>query len=275
MTPTVLLALIERMSAQELINNLGALKRRGAFDNADVKRLIEEKLAEAKTARRVSAFKAEEAAKAAGVSAEIQKQLEQVADAQVKAKGRITRPTALLVDKSASMEQAIELGKRISAMVSTVCDRELYVYAFDTLAYEIESKGRDLPDWERAFRGIVAAGSTSCGVPLVCLRKKRQYVEQIVLVTDEGENTPPQFVNELRQYREELKADPTVCIVRTPGGQTYLETQCRQAGVPVDVFPFTGDYYALPNLVPMLTRPSKMELLLEIMDYPLPARQVA
>src|SRR5262249_37835515 len=31
MTPTVLLALIERMSPQELINNLAALKRRGAM----------------------------------------------------------------------------------------------------------------------------------------------------------------------------------------------------------------------------------------------------
>src|SRR5690606_13362553 len=37
MTPTVLLALIEQMSPQELINNLGSLKKRGAFDNADLK----------------------------------------------------------------------------------------------------------------------------------------------------------------------------------------------------------------------------------------------
>ncbi len=275
MTPTVLLALLERMSPQELINNLGSLKRRGALDNPDLKRLIEEKLVQAKTAHRVSAFKAEEAAKAAGVSADLQKQLEQVADAQVKAKGRITRPTALLVDKSASMDQAIELGKRIGAMISTICERELYVYAFDTLAYEVTSKGPDLADWERAFRGIVAGGSTSCGVPLVSLRKKGQYIEQIVMVTDEGENTPPQFINELRQYREALKADPAVCIVRTPGGQSTLENQCRQAGIQVDVFAFTGDYYALPNLVPMLTRRSKLELLMEIMDYPLPERKAA
>jgi hypothetical protein len=40
------------------------------------------------------------------------RQLEAVADAQVKARGRISRPTALLVDKSGSMELAIELGKR-------------------------------------------------------------------------------------------------------------------------------------------------------------------
>src|SRR5439155_8123943 len=47
MTPTVLVALIDRMSPQEVINNLAALKRRGAFDNADLKALIEEKLEQA------------------------------------------------------------------------------------------------------------------------------------------------------------------------------------------------------------------------------------
>lgn len=273
MTPTVLLALIERMSPQELINNLGALKRRGALDNPELKALVEAKLDDAKSATRVSAFKAEEAAKAAGVSAELQAKLSDVADQQLKAKGRITRPTALLVDKSASMEQAIELGKRIGAMISTVCESQLYVYAFDTMAYEVTAQGSDLAAWEKAFRGIKAGGGTSCGVPLVNMRKKAQYVEQIILVTDEGENTPPIFATELLTYRAELKADPSVCLVRTPGGSQQLETHFRGVNIAVDVFQFNGDYYSLPNLVPMLTRPSKLELLMEVMDFPLPERK--
>ena len=273
MTPTVLLALIERMSPQELINNLGSLQRRGALANADLKALIDAKLEEAKTATRVSAFKADQAASAVGLPADVVKKLEAVTDTQVKAKGRITRPTALLVDKSASMEQAIELGKRIGALISSICEKELYAYAFDTLAHEVTAQGSDLALWERAFRGIKAGGSTSCGVPLTTMRKKVQYVEQIILVTDEGENTPPLFVEELKLYRTELKADPSVCLVRTPGGSDHLEKQCRAAGIVTDVFQFSGDYYALPNLVPMLTRPSKLELLMEIMDYPLPRRR--
>src|SRR5262249_48208750 len=44
MTPPVLAALVERMSAQELINNLASLKRRGAFDDPAVKALVEGKL---------------------------------------------------------------------------------------------------------------------------------------------------------------------------------------------------------------------------------------
>jgi hypothetical protein len=95
------------------------------------------------------------------------------------------------------------------------------------------------------------------------------------MITDEDENTPPTFVATLREYREAMKADPSVVIVRTPGGSNHIEQQCRRAGIQVDVFNFEGDYYSLPNLVPMLSRPSKLELLMEIMDYPLPQRKSA
>ena len=275
MTPTVLLALIERMTPQEVINNLASLQRRGAMNNPDLKSLIEQKLDEAKTGARVSAFKAEEAMKAASLPADVREKLEQVADTQVKAKGRITRPTALLIDKSSSMELAIELGKRIGALVSAICEKELYVYAFDTVAYLIERAGDDLASWEKALRGIHAGGSTSCGIALEYMTRKRQYVEQLIMVTDEGENTAPLLVDTLKKYREALPADPNVCFVKTPGATNYLEEQCRRAGIACDAFQFTGDYYALPNLVALVSRPSKLELLMEIMEYPLPTRKPA
>jgi len=276
MTPSVLLALIERMSPQEVINNLAALRRRGALDNPDLKALVERKLDEAKTASRVSAFKAEEAVKAAGdLSIDVRRRLEAVADTQVKAKGRIKRPTALFIDKSGSMNLAIELGKRIAALISTICERELYVYAFDTVAYPIEPAGRDLADWERALRGITAGGGTSVGAAVEFLRRKQQVVEQLVVVTDEGENAPPFFVDALRKYCEDVRVEPAVCFVRTPGATSHLEERCRQAGIAADAFQFEGDYYALPNLVPLLTRPSRLELLMEILEYPLPVRKPA
>ena len=155
------------------------------------------------------------------LSDDVRRTLEQVADAQVKAKGRIERPTALLIDKSGSMSVAIELGKRIGALVSAVCAQALYVYAFDTIAYPIEAAGTDLAAWEKALKGIKAGGGTSCGVAVEMMRRKKQYVEQIIVVTDEEENTAPLFVETLKKYREEVKADPNVCFVRTPGARTH------------------------------------------------------
>jgi hypothetical protein len=275
MTPAVLVALIDRMSPQELINSMGALKKRGALDNADLKALVERKLSAAKTDERVSAYKATVAAEAAGVGGELAKALGDVTDARVKAKGRITRPTALLIDKSGSMDQAIELGKRLGAMISAVCEKELYVYACDTVAYPVERGGDTLASWERALAGIVAGGGTSCGVAIELMRRKGQYVEQVILVTDEEENTAPYFVDALKKYREELKVEPSVVFVRVPRAGNYLQEQCKKAQLPADAYQFNGDYYSLPNLVPLLVRPSRLELLQEILEYPLPVRRAA
>jgi hypothetical protein len=274
LTPAVLLALVNAMSPQDVINHLGALKRRGCFDNPDLKALIEDKLRDAGGDARVSAFKVAEAAKAAGdLGSDVRRQLEQVTDRRVKAKGRITRPTALLVDKSGSMSVAIELGKRIGAMLSAVCSSDLFVYAFDSMAYPVQACGTDVAAWEKAFAGITAGGNTAIGAGVEYLRRRRQLVEQVIVVTDEDENVTPFLVDSLKKYREELKADPTICFVRTPGAKPQLEGQCQQAGFQVSSFEFAGDYYSLPNLIPLLAQPSKLDLLMEIMDYPLPRRR--
>jgi hypothetical protein len=275
MTPTVLVALIDRMSPQEVINSMGSLKRHGAFDNREVKALIEAKLTQAQTDERVSAYKAKVAAEAAGVSADVADKLDAVTEAQVQAKGAITRATALLIDKSGSMSQAIEIGKRIGAMIAGICQADLYTYAFDTLGYPIEVAGPSLADWERALAGIHAGGATSCGVAVEMMRRQGQAVEQIIMVTDEEENANPRFVETLQQYRKELKADPHVVFVKTQGAARQLEQDCQRARIAYDAYDFTGDYYALPNLLPLLSRPGRLDLLLDIMAYPLPQRKAA
>jgi hypothetical protein len=274
MTPEVLEGLIERMTPQEVINNLGLLQRHGAMTNSDLKAMIDLKLEEAKADTRVSSLKAEAALQAVPVSAEVKKKLEEVVDVQIKAQGRIRRPTAVLVDKSGSMELAIDIGKRIAAMLSTVCEKELYVYAFDTMAYPIEPKGNDWAAWKKAFAGINAGGETSVGVAVEYLRRRKQYVEQIIVVTDEEEYNPPFFVESLLKYRQALSADPSVTFVKVPDSSTRLEEQCKRAGIVAGTFDFNGDYYSLPNLVALLEPPSELDLLMEIMDYPLPERKI-
>ncbi len=273
MTPQLLEVLIDRMSPQEVINNVALLGRHGALQVPDLKALIDLKLEEARSHKRVSALKAQTAVQAVDLSEAMRKQLQAVADTQIKARGRIRRPTALLVDKSGSMELSLELGKRIGAMISAVCESDLFVYAFDKLAYPVTPKGKDLAAWEEAFRGLTANGMTSCGVPVEMLRRKKQVVEQIIMVTDEEEFDPPFFVDSLQRYKRELGVDPAVCLVRVPDSSTKLQDQCKRAGIPVTTFDFSGDYYALPNLVPLLEPPSELDLMLEIMEFPLPERK--
>jgi hypothetical protein len=275
MTPTVLLALIQVMSDQELINNIGSLKRRGAFDNPELKTAIEARLLTAKKGKRVSALKAKEAIKAAGVDTELAEKLDAVADSQLKARGKLTKPTALLIDKSGSMHEAIELGKQIAAMLSSIAEADLFVYAFDNMAYPIKPKTTDLAGWEKALMGIVAGGGTSCGVPLLNMIREKQRVEQIILITDEGDNAQPTFFVGLAEYIKDMGLEPNVTIVKTRGACGLLEQQAKTLGKSVDAWQFNGDYFSLPGLIPMLNKGSKMDLLMDIMAYPLPVRRAS
>lgn len=271
-TPSVLVALIAGMSPQEVINNVKSLKARGALEHAEVKALIDEKLAQAASSKRISAYKASVAAEAAETDAETTERLQMITQAQVRSRGRIRRSTALLVDKSGSMTMAIEVGKRLAALISTVTDAPLFVYAFDTMPYAIETKDGTLAEWEAAFKHIKADGGTSIGCGLEALRRKGQTAEQIVIVTDEGENAAPYFTRVYEQYCQELNVRPTVLIIKVGTSSTFLEGQLQTIQAPLETFTFAGDYYSLPNLVPLLARPSRLELLMEIMDTPLPMR---
>lgn len=272
LTPTVLVALIDSMTPQETINNLKSLKARGAMNHPQVKALIDSKLDAAAKSTRVAAFKATIAADAADLDADTVARLEKITNEQVKRRGVITCSTALLVDKSGSMENAIAVGKQLAALISGITRSDLFVYAFDNIPYPVTAQGKELTDWERAFEHIKAGGGTSIGCGLEAMRKKKQVVDQIMIVTDEGENAAPYFGEAYKTYCRELAIMPNVVIVRVGTHYNWLESQLKQQQAPVETFTFAGDYYSLPNLVPLLTRPSRLDLLMEILDIPLPMR---
>ena len=139
----------------------------------------------------------------------------------------------------------------------------------------ITSKGRSLADWEKALVGIMARGGTSCGVAIDQLRRRDQRVEQIVMVTDEGENTAPRFIDAYKAYAAATGIKPAVILVRVGRWVDFVEAACHRLGVPPNVFHFKGDYYALPNVIPLLTFPSLADMVMEVLDYPLPERAAA
>jgi hypothetical protein len=107
------------------------------------------------------------------------------------------------------------------------------------------------------------------------MRRKQQRVEQIVMVTDEGENTAPLFKDAYQAYAAELNVRPAVILVKVGGAVNLLERACAELGIAPQVFEFRGDYYALPNVIPLLSYPSLSEMVMEVLDYPLPERKPA
>jgi enamine deaminase RidA (YjgF/YER057c/UK114 family) len=277
MTPAVLVALINAMSPQEVINNMASLKRRGALDDPEVKALIDGKLAQATSDKRVSTMKTKKAIQAAQLDAETERTLTEITDQRVATKVEIKRPTALFVDKSGSMAQAIEVAKQLAALISAVITADFYVYAFDTAAFEIKAepaKGQRpaLSDWEKAFRFIKANGGTSIGVALTKMTKDKIYVDQLVIVTDEGENTAPHLADAWAEYSQKMQVAPSVIVVQVGGSNEWFAQSLQKQGVELTRYQFSGDIYSLTNILPLLAAPSKAELTSLIMEYPLPER---
>ncbi|OGZ87898.1 MAG: hypothetical protein A2561_01100, partial [Candidatus Staskawiczbacteria bacterium RIFOXYD1_FULL_32_13] len=138
LTPVHLVALINQMSAQELLNNLGALEERGAMENAEVKTLINTKLKKAKTSDKVDALKAQKAVQVLGekLSSDVVENLTQVTDAQVSRTVAIKRRTILAIDASSSMDQAIGVGKELGAIIAPSCKSDFACVSFNDMARE-------------------------------------------------------------------------------------------------------------------------------------------
>jgi hypothetical protein len=271
LTPTVLVALIDVMTPQEAINHLAALKRRGAFEHREVKALVEGKLKAAERDTRVSTLKATRALASVALDESTEALLTEVTDKRVANITRIARPTALFVDKSGSMTQAIEVAKEVAALVSAVCT-DFRVLVFDSEAFEVVAQGAERSAWERAFRMVKADGSTSIGAPLAKLARERHYVEQVVIVTDMGENAAPLFHDAYAQYARELGVAPNVTIVAVGGSNQRFLSRLREQAIPLTVWEFKGDHYSLPNLLPLLALPSRAELVEQVMEVALPSR---
>lgn len=272
MAPSVLVALINAMTPQETINHLASLKKRGAFDSPEVKALVEAKIKAAEGDKRVSTLKATRALANVELDEATGALLTEVTDRRVANITRIKRATALFVDKSSSMTQAIEVAKEVAAIVSAVCDT-FRVLTFDSAAFDIKASGVERSAWEKAFRMVKADGWTSIGAPLAKLMRERHYVEQIVIVTDAGDNSAPLFHDAYAEYARAIGVSPQVVVIGVGGISRGVLERWQQAGIPLTVWEFKGDHYSLPNILHLLSAPSRAELVDQVMAVELPARQ--
>lgn len=273
-TPTILVALINSMSPMEVINNMASLEEKGAMKNDKTKALIQDKLKKAETKKNVSTLKSKTAARTGRIKdEEVLKQLDKVADVQVKKSGAITSSIAIFVDRSGSMSEAIKVGKNAAALVSGATVSDLTVVAFDSGPMEIVAKGNTLTDWENAFRPVRPGGCTSMGCALRYLSAKGKVVESIVVITDGGENSSPMFTNEYQSYEKKFGVRPNVVVIHVGGRDGTFTSNLKRAGIEYDTYTPSGDdYYALPGLIPLLAKTSKLDLVIEIMDTPLISR---
>lgn len=270
--PPLLRALIEVMTPQQLINHLAFLQRHGALGISGPRKAIMEKILAGTLESRVHDTKSLKALKHLQDDPELRRSLLEMSQERLRRRGRLTRPTLLMVDKSGSMEQCIEIGRMLACLCSTIADAPLWVEAFDSESFSVQASQPTFDAWEMAFRHIRAQGWTSLGATLRKLQHKN--FEQILLISDGVENTRPFFCEELTRYQQSRGRPVKVFWLKVAAtGHTPLEESARNFPIELETIPFQGDYYNLPNLVPMLCQQQQDESLLsQILELPLYTR---
>lgn len=269
-TPGVVFALAVVMTPQQVINNLRFLEKRGALDDADTRRVVEEKIRHGATESRVNDMKTMVALQKIHADGALAATLLEMTSQRLRNRGRITVPTAIFVDKSGSMEKCIEIGKLLATMCSTIAASALHVQAFDGYAFALDGKGRDFASWEKAFGPIRADGCTSIGAPLH--RLMREEIDQVLIISDGEENTAPFFRDVLKKYEQQHRRELRIIFLKVQSkGETPLERDLK--GKDLTVIPFDGDYYNLPNVVPLLCPGNAFALVEEVMQTRLYTRE--
>jgi len=286
MTPSIMTAMVIVMTAQELLNWTDWLRKHGAYDNEALKNLIQTKLKDAKTAKRVDALKGAQVAKVVeGLDEETRDLIKSISDTQLKKHGNIGRKTLFAIDKSGSMQDAIELGKQLAASAAQACREEVapIVYLFDNMATPIDWNTDDgdittKTAWDDKLEMVTAGGGTSPAQIIKAMELRKLDIEQIVLVTDEGELAPEtaknNFANELSKYNESRGTEINVIIARIGRHSCdRMERSLKKVGINVDVLICKDvDSVSIPNFIQLLSKPSIFELVQEILNTPLSKR---
>jgi len=267
-TPAAKVVLIGAMTPTEALNARQWVENSGMLNVPEVKEAYLAKVAKATK----SVASAEHRKSAQGSNAEVQAAVEQAKEKAVAQTKRIERPTLLMVDKSGSMEQAIATAIELGARIAPLCD-SLLVTAFDESAREVAVKGTTLADWQNAFRSIRSGGQTNMGACLRLAERKGFVPDQIVVVTDEGENGQPYFA----EVYQRMGLSANVVSVTLPNGANYYEAftnLLQQAGIPFDRFTTDGsDYFVYDQVVSVLTGAPALTLADSILATELPHRK--
>lgn len=265
-TPSLLFALASVMTPQQVINNLKFFEKRGALNNYNIMLIVNEKIQKGISESRVSDFKSLRAVSEISNDSQIAEKLLDMTQKRLLKRGKINEPTAIFVDKSGSMSTCIKIGKLLAVLCSSIAQSDIYVYAFDSNSFEINPDEKNLSSWNKAFEQIIADGSTSIGAPFTKLANKK--VSQILVISDGEENVPPFFADMLKKYEEENEIKCKVIFLKVNNkANTSFEDSLK--GRDYMTIPFNGDYYTLPNIIPLLCAGNDFELIEEIMSVPL------
>ena len=262
----MLLAIIKSMTGNELIGAAKQFSKLKSFSIRSVKDAYEQAVSKVKDDKRVTVGKAMHAQTIVqGTVAE--KVLTAVKEKAAESLKKVSGDWLILADKSGSMSNAIAAGKQLASLLAHRVEGKVYLVFFDVEPRMIEVTGKTLEQIEQETRAVRAGGGTSIGCGLRLIRGKNIAIDGVIVISDGGQNTVPEFSKEYKR----LDHEPVVYFLRLRGDNVdILSREMELAGIVADRFDLSDgfDHYALSNVVNVL-KPMTYGFLEEVLATPL------
>lgn len=259
------LALIQRMSATELVTNTKMLKKMGVKTDPALRAAFEEGLTKIAKSRK-NALKTTRAAENI-FDEKLKGKLQAAQEKQLKNMS-IKGDWLVLADKSGSMSAAIEASKLVAGTLAKFAEGHVYLIFFDVApARYFDVTGKTYEDIKMLTRHVTAGGGTSIGCGLQFIMDKNLEVDGVAIVSDGGENSGPMFPEVYKRYCAKIGKGVPVYLYHLTGDPNHLAQSMKRAMIELQEFELGSsvDYYSLPNLVQTM-RVYRYGLVEEIME---------
>jgi hypothetical protein len=195
--------------------------------------------------------------------------LSKVTVQKIRKAGKLKGKTSIHIDLSGSMETAIAIAREAATTLAMASESPPTIYTASTTPSEVKPRVYNSQGLEDAFRLLRPAGGTPLGAGIALMNRKNEESDTIIIITDEGENTPPFFADEYRK----MSFKPQVIILRIPTNEVAtLSPNLERASIPYERLNVDKvDQYSLDQIVRLVGK-SPFDTVMEIMSQDLPQR---
>lgn len=255
----VVLALIERMSPAELVNNMNMLERFGVKKDPALRAALEAGLNRVADSKDLS-LKLTVAADAVE-DEQLSEKLHTAQEKQIAALGGVDGDWLVLGDRSPSMKEAVVAARHLAATLAKMVKGSVHLVFFDSGVYRyIDATGKNYDALLTETRSITeGGGGTSIGAGLQYVLDKGILVDGIAIASDGAENTPPYFARAYTAYSTMAAKSVPVYLYwmnchqpnDSNNNPERLARSMIEAEHDLQVFDLRAgfDYVSLPNIV--------------------------
>ncbi|MFD0589938.1 TROVE domain-containing protein [Paenibacillus sp. GCM10027627] len=206
-------ALLYQMPTFALLRNMNTLQRAGVLENKNNLNYVINRMTDEQALRKAKILPFRLATAFRQVDhPELRDALREAAELTFDNLPELGEKTAIFLDISGSMDgQYLEIGSVFALALFKKTQGSSLFWLFDTEVYDAMPSRKDSILTQAAQ--IHARGGTDTGAPIRKLIQERRKVDQIIIITDEQQNSGSPFYEQLKMYRSKINRNAKAFIV--------------------------------------------------------------